>query len=105
VIDLQFKKPDTRDIDIFDRQRMALARYLWWQLEGVNGLELLPVIHPADQNTSTAFRSCVEADSAARMFIIDGQREHAEREVKYLVDRGYADPSFIRFCKQHALCG
>ncbi len=104
VIDLQLKIPDTQDVDIFEIKRLVMARYLWWQIEGRNGLESLPMIHLAAQNTGSEFRSCVEADSAARMFVIEGQREHAAREVKYLKDKGYADPSFIRFCKKHGLC-
>ena len=104
AIDLQLKKPHTGDVDIFDLQRMVLTRYLWWQLEGDKDLDSLPVMHPVDQDPGVEFRSCVEADSNARMFVIEGQREKSAKEVEYLTGRGYAEPSFIRFCRKHALC-
>jgi tetratricopeptide (TPR) repeat protein len=105
AIELQLQDHEAWDLDIYDRQQMIQTRYLWWQMEGEKSLKSLPEIQLPDQNVSGDFRSCTEADSAARLFVIEGQPERAAKEVKYLTDRGYADPSFIRFCRQHALCG
>lgn len=104
VVDWQSRNTDAGDIDIFETKRLVMARYMWWQLESENDLGSLSMGLQVGPDASAELRSCVEADSAARMFIINGQREHAEREVKYLTDRGYADPSFIRFCRKHSLC-
>jgi tetratricopeptide (TPR) repeat protein len=105
VVDLHSGIPEAKGLDIFGLRRMVQIRYLWWQLEGDKSLGSLPMIPPFEQAADAEFRSCGVAASAARMFVIDGQLDNAATEVKYLTDRGYAEPSFVRFCSQHGLCG
>lgn len=94
-ISLQSDQSDQQARDIYDIQRLVLASYLWWQLNGKDNLDRFPVPTGFSQASTGEFRSCVEADSAARMFMIDVDRESAITEVAYLRDRGYADPHFI----------
>jgi tetratricopeptide (TPR) repeat protein len=54
---------------------------------------------------SNEFRSCMEADTAARIYVIDGDFANASSEIAYLESRGYADPGFIQFCEDNGLCG
>lgn len=86
------------------RTQLVLSRYLWWQLEGEDNIESLPVILPVGQSSNMEYRSCLEADSSARVYVIEGQYENAVKEVKYLGDKGYREPSFMRFCSENGLC-
>ena len=104
VIDLQLQNQEEAARDVFKNYQIIMTRYLWWQIEGTHEFESLPLVQPVNQPANTEYRSCIEADSAARLYVIEGQRENAAREVKYLEDRGYAKPSFVRFCRKHGLC-
>ncbi len=90
--------------DIFDLQRSVRIRYLSWLLNGNDNVDSLPALPGADRAPNDKFRSCMEADSAARQYIIDNDKDSAAREVAYLQSRGYADPEFISFCRKHELC-
>ena len=100
----QLDKADPQAWDNFDKQRVMRARYQWWEQNGEEGLDRFAVPREVGDEPTGEFRSCVEADIAARMFIIEGNSSGAASQVKYLQERGYADPGFIRFCKKHELC-
>lgn len=104
VIQLQLSSSDSQARDIFGAQRLVLARYQWWLLNGKDNFDGFPVMPEFRQTSAAEFRSCLEADSAARMYVIEDDRNSAAREVSYLRTRGYADPNFIRFCEEHELC-
>jgi hypothetical protein len=104
VIQQQASRSDPQERDIFDTQRLVLARYQWWLLNGsdnFNGFRMVPGFR---QTSAVEFRSCLEADSAARMYVIEDDKDSAASEVSYLRAKGYAEPNFIRFCQQHDLC-
>ena len=105
VIQLQKIGSDPQQKGIFDIHRLVMLRYQWWQLNGTDEIDRLPVMSEYFKTTTGEYRSCTEADSAARMYVIEGERDRAASEVVYLRSRGYADPNFIRFCEQHDLCG
>jgi tetratricopeptide (TPR) repeat protein len=104
VILLQLNSSEPPAGDIFDTQRLVKARYQWWELNRTNNFERFPMMPEFDQNSASGFRSCTEADSAARMYVIANDKDKAAGEVAYLQARGYADPNFIRFCERHGLC-
>lgn len=104
AINHQNSSSDRMSGDIFDRHRSVKARYQYWLLNGNDKFDDLPAIPMADQMPDDRFRSCTEADSAARQYVIQNDKDRAAREVAYLQSRGYADPDFIRFCKKHELC-
>ena len=101
----QLIKPEPQLTDIFHTYRLVRNRYLWWQINGNTNFEDSPHIPDFGQTVSSEYRSCTEADSAARGYILEGETANAVREVEYLRSRGYAEPGFIRFCEQHDLCG
>lgn len=90
--------------DIFDIQRLTYARYQWWRLNGEDKFDGLPDVTEFSQTSGSEFRSCTEAESAARNYVITNKKDLATREVEYLHARGYAEPNFMRFCKVHKLC-
>ena len=89
-------------VDIFG---FSIYYYGMILMSGVAAAAFLASAEARRRGEDVEFRSCVEADSSARMYVIDGQYEKALEEVKYLLDRGYTEPAFIRFCRQNALCG
>lgn len=105
AIELQQQDQGSSDVDILKNYHGVLSRYLWWQLEGVDSVPSLPSIVVGNPVLNTGFRSCLEADSSARIYVLEGQAENAAQEVEHLAGKGYADPSFIRFCEQQGLCG
>ncbi len=104
MIQLRSSNSEPKARDIFDIQRLTMVRYQWWQLNGEDNFDGFPTMPEFDQTSSGDFRSCLEADSAARMYVIKNKMNLAAREVEYLQARGYAEPNFIRFCKNHGLC-
>lgn len=104
VIQLQLSSPGSVAGDMFDTHRLIKTRYQWWQLSGNDNFDRFPPLPELNQTPNGESRSCVEADSAARMFVIEKDRESALKEVAYLQSKGYADPGFINFCKRHDLC-
>ena len=103
VIQMQLNNSDPQASDIFDAQRLVKARYQWWQLNGNDDFDGFPTVPKATPASVGGYRSCLEADSAARMHVIRDDRDKATSEVMYLRNKGYADPNFIRFCEQHDL--
>jgi tetratricopeptide (TPR) repeat protein len=104
VMDIQADNTESHNLDFFDRQRLVLARYQWWQINDGGGFDKLADISDLHQLSSNDYRSCIEADSSARMYFLEGNMDGALREVVYLKSRGYADPGFVRFCQQNKLC-
>jgi len=104
VIELQLTSSDPQTLSILDTQQLVRARYQSWQLNGNEDFAGFPAIPELFQTPNNEFRSCTEADTAARMYVIKGNKDSAAREVAYLRSRGYAEPSFIRFCHQQDLC-
>jgi tetratricopeptide (TPR) repeat protein len=101
---LQLEHSGPRSTDIYDTNRLVRARYQWWQLNGEDFFERLEVVPELAKAASSEFRSCTEADTAARIYVIEDDRDKASREIAYLQSKGYADPGFIRFCEGNGLC-
>lgn len=104
AIGLQLERADPNETDIFEAYRLVRARYQLWELNGVDDIDHFLIMPELKQASSNKFRSCVEADTAARIYVIEGDKASAVRQVRYLESRGYADPGFIRFCEQSDLC-
>lgn len=104
VIQLLLDGGEVSSRDIDDIHRIVMVRYQSWELDRsvtFDGFPQLPEMRLAEKSE---FRSCKAADSAARLYMIDGNLERAQGEVTYLQSRGYAEPSFLRFCNTHDLC-
>ncbi|MGA9575709.1 MAG: hypothetical protein WBS20_17340, partial [Lysobacterales bacterium] len=84
--------------------RLEEMRFQWWEINGEEGLAAFPV-KPAPGSLNTGgLISCEDALSTAKEFVIKGEPDRAVVSVRYLQERGYADPAFIRFCTKYGLC-
>ena len=103
AMQLQLDKADPQSWDNFDKQRILQARYQWWEQNGEEGLDFFTVPQDAGNESTDEFRSCSAVEIAARMYALEGDNASAATEVKYLVERGYVEPGFMRFCEQNGL--
>jgi tetratricopeptide (TPR) repeat protein len=99
ITDMVRKNPD------FRRSLVALvyASFFYWEQFGVQppgSPELLATLYPEDFKAE----ACTDADRAARIAVMEGDREKARRMTDYAVGKGYFEAEFIRFCRQYGLC-
>lgn len=80
------------------------ARALGWEITGMDPaksnsvfLAYLPVLEGD-------YRSCKDAVIASRFAIMNGDRESAVNQARYLAERSYKEPGYIRFCRTNNLC-
>jgi len=104
AIGLLMSYADFQAGDMYETALSVKARYQWWELTGQDNVDLVAVMPALAQKPTSEFRSCIEAESAAQVYLIEGDMESAAREVSYLTSRGYAAPGFKRFCTKHGLC-
>jgi len=103
VRQLEMDKPDLQN-DKFGWNRLQRARYQWWAQNGQQAMDQFAVPQEPGSETGNRFGSCEEADVAARISVMSGDRNTALGEVSYLQSKGYADPAFLRFCENQELC-
>ena len=94
--------PDAYDKPVL--KQLYRARYEWWAQNGQLGLEQFAAPPVAKSESGHRSGSCEDADIAARNSVMSGDKNSALGEVDYLQSKGYADPSFLRFCKSQQLC-
>ena len=84
--------------------RLAQARFRWWEQNGSDLFELQPGLRDRLVHQEQVGQSCAGADAAARNAMIENARATAQERVDYLIERGYYEPGFMRFCKGSELC-
>jgi hypothetical protein len=91
------ENPDDR----LTQRRLLLANFLDWDLFGT----------PPDADLIAESReggsegnNCEFAAMDARAAILRNDRVDAERHTAYLLDKGYFEPDFVRFCRRYELC-
>ncbi len=88
------------------RARSGLA-YAVWLLWSINhnkvGSDILASIEGFLDGPDDA-RSCDDADLAARLAWMRGDKALAQVYTHYLLGKGYFEPGFIQFCRMHQLC-
>ena len=105
AMQLQASLATSKPLDRYGRIRLLTARFQWWEIHGEDIRDSMPVFRELDTLQKVEFQSCAEANVAARMFVLEGDSKSAASQVNDLQQKGYADPSFIRFCRKYELCG
>ncbi len=84
--------------------QLARGAYQQWRQFGrLPGAEVSAYIDPflTDQKT---VESCDDASLAAQLAVMRGDNERARGYTSYLLEKGYFDPDFVRFCSEQQLC-
>ena len=83
---------------------MSQAAYRYWVQNGqsfVSRQDLLPYAAPGRIENP---RGCKEASIAARLAYAEGDNVAARDYTDYLMDKGFNEPAFRRFCSELELC-
>lgn len=104
AIKLQRELSAGRTLDRRDQRRLLIARFIWWEIHGEDTWDEMPLILGTKPIPAGQTQSCTEVDIAARMYVMEGDVSSAIEQVEYLRARKYADPGFVRFCKNYGLC-
>jgi tetratricopeptide (TPR) repeat protein len=94
------EKPGYRD----SLEGLAHAYFEYWQDFGQKqdmGIEALLEGYLAKPED---VKSCHDADLAAQLAVVDGDRELAKRYTQYVLERGYFVSDFVTFCRDFDLC-
>ena len=83
---------------------LMLAAFRYWdtrqRLPGESILMNLPYYYSG----SGQIKACFDASLAARKAIMLGDKNRADELTTYLMDKGFAEVTFIRTCKAHSYC-
>jgi len=83
---------------------LMLAAFRYWEVKQELPSESILLNLPYYYSTSGQLQACSDASMAARKAIMLGDRERAKELTGYLMGNGYAETTFMRACKAHALC-
>jgi tetratricopeptide (TPR) repeat protein len=104
VLNLQLEGSESGDQGRSEREKLQEMRFQWWEMNGEDGLAKFPVKSEPGPAVLGALRSCEDALISAKESVIEGDIDQAIAPVRYLQERGYADPAFIQFCTKYGLC-
>jgi tetratricopeptide (TPR) repeat protein len=80
------------------------AAYQSWDMQQKLPSEEVLALLPTYEMHPGRTRACRDASLAAKKAVMLGDIERAEELTAYLLDRGYTEMSFMRFCREHSLC-
>jgi len=83
---------------------LALAYFYHWQQNNATLPDDTAAAWLAVIKDASNLRSCDEMDIASRQALIAEEHDKARVLVSHLIDRGYHEPEFKRFCFEHGLC-
>jgi tetratricopeptide (TPR) repeat protein len=75
-----------------------------WELTQELPSESVMRLLPAYNSYAGHTRACTDASQAAKKAVMLGDTARAGELTAYLVDKGYTEVSFVRFCKAYSLC-
>ena len=92
--------PDNRE----GLYELALAYFYYWNQNNATFPDDTAAAWLTVFRDSLNLRSCSEMDIASRQALIAEEHDKARDLVSHLIDRGYHEPGFKRFCFEHGLC-
>ena len=104
ALQLQLAELDPKSSGHPEQVNLQTTRFQWWEIHGNDGANVLTDSPETGYGAEGTFRSCDDAVIAAKLGVLRSDMESALQQVKYLRQRGYADPAFIRFCRKYNLC-
>ncbi len=92
--------PDNREA----LYELALAYFYYWQQNNATLPDDAAAAWLTVFKDTSNPRSCSEMDIASRQALIAEDHDKARGLVSHLIDRGYHEPEFKRYCFEHGLC-
>ena len=90
--------------DRYARNLLMHSVFQTWELTQELPPESVMALLPDYQNSEGHTRACSDASLAAKKAVMFGDIARARELTAYLIDSGYTEVSFVRFCKAYSLC-
>ena len=84
---------------------LMLAAFRFWKFKQESPQESILKLLPYYYSSSGQTRACIDASMAARKAMMLGDESRAGELTGYLVDRGYAEVTFMQACQAQSFCG
>ena len=100
LVRLVSEKPENR----ISRYQLARAEFQQWlQMESPARKQLDPLLE-GYLSDPARITSCDDAQLAAQLAVMRGDKALASRYTSYLLNKGFFDPEFIGFCRTRGIC-
>jgi len=99
-IDRLRKYPGNRDAG----NLLMLAAFRYWDVKQALPEESVLMNLPYYYSSSGQIKACFDASLAARKAIMLGDKNRADEMTDYLMQKGFAEVTFMRACKAHSFC-
>ena len=83
---------------------LTLAAFRLWEVTQTLPQESVLKLLPYYYSSSGQTRACFDVSLAARKAMMLGNKSRAAEFTGYLVDKGYAEVTFMHACKAHSFC-
>jgi tetratricopeptide (TPR) repeat protein len=83
---------------------LAFAYFHAWDHDGFMVANESDAVRVARIRQALNRSGCVDLDIAARLAVMEGERQQAQSHVDRLLDHGYQEPDFRRFCAAYDFC-
>ncbi|MDX2418018.1 MAG: hypothetical protein QNK19_11215, partial [Xanthomonadales bacterium] len=100
-VEMQKKLPGNRGTG----NLLMLAAFRFWEVKQELPQESILKLLPYYYSGSGQTRACIDASMAARKAMMLGDKNRADELTGYLVDKGYAEVTFMQACKAQSFCG
>lgn len=81
-----------------------LAAFRFWEVKQALPRESILKLLPYYYSSSGQTRACFDVSLAARKAMMLGDNSRAGEFTAYLMDKGYAEVTFMQACKAHSFC-
>ena len=95
---------DSEDFEFDDANTLMLSAFWYWELQQKLPAANIQALLPNYKVGGNRVRACTGASMAARKAVMYGNMDLAQEYVDYLLEKGYRELKFIRFCSKYELC-
>ncbi len=95
---------ESAEISLEQSNKLMLAAFRYWEWQHKLPPTEVQTRLPNYKAGSDRVRACTEASMAARKAVMYGNMEQAQEYTDYLIEKGYREPDFVRFCSKYELC-
>jgi len=100
LADVALQHPDNKK----SLYALALAYFYYWSQNNATLPNDSASAWLAMVQKTSSLQSCAELDIASRQAVMAGDRQQAQVYASRLLQRGYNEPQFKRFCSDYGIC-